>query len=305
MEAVSALPASNSPFYKSQTVASIFYSVIFLIVSSVLLGISISIAFNERFTFSCKGVTQDYRKALCLEAYNNGPNDLQSWLYLTTFIGPLMIIVSMIILMLRKKYTLQKNNCTVHLHHLYFLKVSLRFLFHVLVCLALYIKLSIYRIGQLTLEGSYSCLIGSSTISCIDGKAKSKSYENIVCCLLHGFLVVFSLLELVYYSYKWRLSEEARNRQSSESTQCGECSYFIKTFNVFAGMSFTYFCFLDHIEIFHLVVLNIHAQMAAILSLVLYTLKYDISSNREQRAIMSTSSFKKLRMKCVYCMSNC
>ena len=298
MEAVSALPASNSPFYKSQTVASIFYSVSFLIVSSVLLGISISIAINERFTFSCKGVTQEYRKALCLEAYNNGPNDLQSWLYLTTFVGPLIIIVSMIILMVRKKYTLQRNNCTVHLHHLYFLKVFLRILFHLLVFLAL-------CIGQLTLEGTYSCLIGSSTISCTDGKAKSKSYENIACCSLHGFLGVFSLLELVYYGYKWKLSEEERNRQSSKLTQCGECSYFIKTFNVFAGMSFTYFCFLDHIDIFHLAVLNIHEQIEAVLSLVLYTLKYDISSNREQRAIMSTSSFEKLRMKFVYCMSNC
>ena len=249
METVSVLPSSNSPFYKSQTVASIFYSIIFLIVSSALLTNSITIATNERFTFSCKGVTDNYGKTLCLEGYNDGPNNLQSWLYLTTFIGPLIIIVGMIVLMLRKKYTLQRNNCRVHIHQLYFLTVSLRFLFHFSVGLALFIKLWVFRTSQLILEGTYACVIGNSTITCIDSKAKSKSNQNIVCCSLHGFLVLFSYLELVYYGYKWKHSEEDRNRQSNESIQCGECSYFIKAFNVFAGMSFSYYCCMDHIDI--------------------------------------------------------
>ena len=249
METVSLLPSSNSPFYKSQTVASIFYSIIFLIVSSVLLTNSIIIAVNERFTFSCKGFTDNYGKTLCLEAYNDGPNDLQNWLYLTTFIGPLMIIIGMFVLMLRKKYTLQRNNCRVHIHQLYFFTVFLRFLFHLSVGLALFIKLWVFKTGQLILEGTYACVIGNSTVTCIDGKAKSKSDENIACCSLHGFLFVFSLLELVYYGYKWKRSEEDRNRQSNESIQCGECSYFIKAFNVFAGMSFSYYCCMDHIEI--------------------------------------------------------
>ena len=268
MADVPPIPGSDSPFYKSQTVASTFYSFIFLIVSSVLLTNSLIIAGNERFTFSCKGLTDDYEKTLCPEAYNNGPNDLQRWLYWTTSIGPFLIIIGMLIFKLRKKYTLQRNNCLVHIHHLYFLEVFLRFFFHLSVGLALFIKLWVFKTGQLILEGTYTCVIGNSTVTCIDGKAKSKSDENIVCCSLHGFLALFSLLELVYYGYKWKRSEEDRNRLSSWSDQCGKCSYFIKTFNIFAGMSFTYYIFLEHVDICQLATLNIRAPLAAVMLLL-------------------------------------
>ena len=265
MEVVAALPASDSPLLKTQTVGSLVYSIIVLTISIYQLDNSRKIADNERFTFSCKGVTEDYDKKQCLTDYNNGPNYIQSWLYYATFSGPLIIIIFMGVLMLRKKYTIQRNNCRVHIHQLYFLKVPLRLLFHLSVGVAL---LWSYRFGQLILEGTYACVIGNSTITCIDSKAKSKSNQNIVCCLLHWFLVLFSLVELVYYGYKWKRSEEDRNRLSSGSDQCGKCSYFIKTFNVFAGMSFTYYICLEHVDICQLATLNIRAPLAAVMLLL-------------------------------------
>ena len=268
MHAVAALPASDSPFYKTQTVGCLFYFIICLTISSYQLDYSRKIADNERFTFSCKGVTEGYDKTQCLTDYNNGPNNLQSWLYLTAFIGPFTIILIMSALMLRKNYTIQRNNCIVHIHQLYFLKVFLRFLFHLSVGLALFTKLWVFKTGQLILEGRYACVIGNFTITCIDLKAKSKSDQSIVCCSLHGFLVLFSLLELVYYWYKWERSKEDRNRLSSGSDQCGKCSYFIKTFNIFAGMSFTYYICLEHVDICQLATLNIRAPLAAVMLLL-------------------------------------
>ena len=265
MEASAASRASDSPFYKTQTVGSLVYSIIFLAMSIYQLDEARKIADKERFTFWCKEATKDDQ---CLTAYNNGPNELQGWLYVTTFLSPFLIIIIMCPLMLQKKYTLQRNNCRVHIHQLYFLTISLRLLSHLSVGLALCIKLLVFRTSQLILQGTYACVIGNSTVTCTDGKAKSKSDQNIVCCSLHGFLFVFSLVELVYYGYKWKRSEEDRNRLSSRSDQCGECSYFIKTFNVFAGMSFTYYIFLEHVDICQLATLNIRAPLAAVMLLL-------------------------------------
>ena len=302
MHAVAALPASDSPFYKTQTVGCLVYFIICLTISSYQLDYSRKIADNERFTFSCKGLTDDYEKTLCRVAYNNGPNDLQGWLYLTTFLSPVLIMIIMSALMLRKNYTIQRNNCIVHIHQLYFLKVFLRFLFHLSVGLALFTKLWVFKTGQLILEGRYACVIGNSTVTCIDEKAKSKSKQNIVCCSLHGFLFVSSLFELVYYGYKWKRSGEDRNRQSNVSIHCGECgdcSYFIKTFNIFAGMSFTYYICLEHVDICQLATLNSRAPLAAVMLLLYSTLKHDLPSNRELKSIVLVFSHIRLSMKFV------
>ena len=255
-------------FYKIQTFESIVYSIIWVFICTYQFANCQDTANNEQLTFLCKEATKDDHRGQCLIAYNNGPNDLQSWLYMTSFLGPLLIIAIMNHCMLQKKYELQRNNCRVHIHQLYFLTVSLRFLFHLSVLLALFVKLWVYRTSQLILEGTYPCVIGNSTVTCSDEKAKSKSIQNILCCSVHGFLLLVSLFGLVYYWCEWKCCEEDRNRQSSGSDQCGECSYFIKTFTSFAGMSFTYCIFLEHVCICQLATLNTRAPLAAVMLLL-------------------------------------
>ena len=244
----------NHPsYYQTQTTGSILYGIIVVCVCTGLLATSEKLASDQHSTFSCKGVSDNYFRIFCLEAYNKGPNDLQRWFYYITLTGPISISLLMIISIIRKNFVLKrKKKCKIHIHQLYFSEVFLRFLFHFCIMMTLVIRLWAYRIGRLTLESTYTCLTGNVTLACVDGTALAKSETNIVCFLFHILMVLFNALELVYYGLKWHRKNKSlkyrkwecwEDEQSDLEGECEECTKFKEDFFIFAGMLSNLICF--------------------------------------------------------------
>ena len=214
----------------SHTILRAIYIAILVISWSVLYDRALDIARNERFTFSCRGATVFY-KTSCLAKYNRGPNVMQTWLYNVSLWIPLGIIILGIILLSIKLVRYKKDrDCAVHIHQLYFVTLALQILPHIVVS-----GILLANLGDLNMEEHYDCMIGNSTFTCIDEKAKQKSDINMVCLVFTCIFIVFILSELCYYLSKWIIKKEERERQEVGSNICKKCYFFVKHFSPLPG----------------------------------------------------------------------
>ena len=214
---------------KPQTIPSAIYSVIFFLTSSTFLGISSYIASNERFTFSCRGISDKYYKDFCLKQYNSGPNVLQSWLYLVNFLFSvsLLLIGSFIITKLIRNLK-GNGHCNLHIHHFYFGRLVLTILFHLSLVVILSVKYG-YGPHEIRMKGTYLCLNGNSTLHCIDTKAETKSKINSACFWFQIIFAGWNGVELLYYLIKWKCTKKCEREGSSNQTNgCQICRSFVE-----------------------------------------------------------------------------
>ena len=219
----------------SHTILRAIYIAVLVISGSVLYDRASGIARTERFTFSCKGATE-FDKTSCLATYNSGPNFMQSWLYDVSFWIPLGIIILGIILLSIKLALYKKEKCIVHVHELYFVTISVQILPH----LAVFV-ISLAYFDDMKMEENYDCVIGNSTFTCIDGKAKQKADMNMACFVFTCIFIVFILFELCYYVSKWIVKKEERERQEVGPNICKTCHFFVQHFSPLPGMLSLFF----------------------------------------------------------------
>ena len=214
----------------SPTVLSGIYAIILLITGAVFVVVHGYEKGREHLVFSCRETGNEFDVGLCREKYNIGPNELQSWLVYVYFAPPLALLI--IEALIRKRKVKKLTNdimqpCRLfHIHVIHFLRLAVTILLHLTLSILL-----VYKINDLTVESNYNCLIGNSTLHCIDPEATSKSNLNISCFSFTIFLLIFVVFEIAYTLYKWR---QAKAKEGNGLNECKNCRLFDKMFS--AGM---------------------------------------------------------------------
>ena len=244
------MPPIDSQFYKMMTYPSVLHSLIQLVAYSVLMNERSDLGKNILDHFTCSGLPTKHEKNQCLHAYNSGPNALQSWIVLVTFLCPLPVVLSQYPIMLKKVHDLQRGNCTVHAHQVYMFHVVLCMLFHLSMILALMMCNFVFDINKLTVNGSFICRTGNSYINCFDQRAEQKSTINYVCLGLQVLQLLLLSFNVVSYCCGWKPFDTWTDNEKP----CKKCHYFLRNFTVIGGMfslsSFWSILFLQCIQIY-------------------------------------------------------
>ena len=180
--------------------------------------------------FYCRGAKNQYDIRLCFEKYSNGPNELHTWLYHVYLVPPLALcIIEALIRRWKFKNLLKIRPCRIfHIHLIYVSRLAMMILFHLILTILLAGKVkpvSGYR--------SYYCLIGNSTLYCLDGETSGYSDLSIACFSCTIVLLVFVVLEFADYFYKWMKAKA--NKEDQNLDGCKDCNLFYHTFH--SGMS--------------------------------------------------------------------
>ena len=236
---------------KSQTVSTGLYLAFLVIIGAFFEAYSSRIADTKEF--SCWGFTDKYHTVYCLKEYNRGPNGLHKWLYVTSTYVPLGVLIFGMLassLKVSKVKMATSSKCRFHIHYVLFVRIIVSLLVHLALAIVLIIYIWIVDVHVLDSSGTYACLVGNSTLHCVDGKAEWRVHLNITCCSIHIFFTLYNLTEVIFYSYKWIRAKEKIQKYSDENNGCAKCGYFMKKFNSYTSMlslisifPVLYFCF--------------------------------------------------------------
>ena len=204
--------SSLTSFLAPMTVLSAVYYYLHIVFSAVLLFIVAPM--EEKFTCASNDI------------YNHCVKPYESLYWLNLFV-PLGIMVPVSIVIMSKEKA-ASNNCKVHIHHWHFTRVLAFLLFHCAL------GVSLLGIGtiKMTITGTFTCVNGNSTFSCID---KLADY-NISLFTNTALSFVINLVEVLYFLYRWKSTENERSRFEAEPYKCKDCNYFIKKFKRAQGI---------------------------------------------------------------------
>ena len=227
-----AVASLDPQFFQLMKIPSILHVAIQVIAFGVLMDERSHLMEISHYSFTCKGIQNDeHLQNHCYHAYNEGPNALQRWFVLITFIFPLIIIISWYLLIAKKMVGLKDAKCKFHAHYVYMIHTVLCVLFHLSIIVAVLICDFAYGTNKLIVDGNYKCLDGNSTIHCFDREADFKSRINITCFALQILLLLLLVTSLLFFCYQWN-PKDADN----DEDVCNICKYFLKKFSFFPGM---------------------------------------------------------------------
>ena len=124
----------------------------------------------------------------------------------------------------------EHSNHSIHLHQLYFVKVTLLLLCHLLM-LVIYPNTFLVWFGEITLS------IANASVTDVYSKTNQMVIYTIIFSVHHTALFGISCLELLYYSFQWMRRANTGSNMEGQSNGCKTCSDFKKTCLLVAGIT--------------------------------------------------------------------
>ena len=205
---------------------SYIYLLVLLSTAIPFEAVSLAVIGNEESTFFCMIDEERCCHTICLNHYNKGPNYLQGWVYHVYLIVPSVICITEAIFRMKKRCQYPDiENCTLHIHTAYYLRLICLLIVHVVVIILLAV-----RFEDLSMESSYICKAETLDINCIDKQAGTKSAMSIACFVFTIILTLIVFVEVVVHWCRWNGAKEERLRQPEDEDQCRECGFFLESF---------------------------------------------------------------------------
>ena len=171
---------------------------------------------DKKFTCASKDIYKH-----CVEPYKR--------LYFLNLFVPLGIMVpASIAIMAKEKRVKESNNCKLHIHFLHFMRGVASFSIHCGLGLGLW---GIYAF-EIPMHCALTDVNGNSTFSCVDKLAE----YNIALCANIVLSIVITLVEVLYFIYRWNSTKNKRIKFEIEPNKCKDCNYFIKKFKRVQGI---------------------------------------------------------------------
>jgi len=208
----------------SATALSGVYASILLTTGVAFEGAFLNLEAKVEQSFLCKGAADKFDVGLCRTNYNNGPNKLHRWVYHAYLIVPAIIFtIEAAVRRWKVKNPSKKEECRLHIHVIYFLRLAILVLVYFLLIVLIAIKST-----DLSMKPIYHCMDGNSTFKCVDSEVESKTSMNIACFFFTIFLCLFLVVEFVYYGCRWLT--EVRTCDKDIKDHCWKCYLFDKEF---------------------------------------------------------------------------